>query len=261
MKYYSSGSGLVNGLINRLPVELHIPGYNYCGPGTKLEKRLLRGDKPVNELDAGCMEHDIAYHNSKDLVSRHKADKELADLAMLRFKARNASVGEKIAALGVAGAMKAKVKLGMGLNNLSYRKVLHTCLKTLEKVRNEVDNALKTIEAYNSNILSRKVQPRKHVAKKNIPTRNARATKQQEQEQFNSENTDVTFEKFPILKANRKRKITNDNNDDYELLSKRFKKIDEEEGSRRFLKRKLDDSTDNDDADESQPQQKYLRTD
>ena len=39
--------------------ELHVPGYNYCGPFTKLDKRLARGTKPVNKLDAGCKENDI----------------------------------------------------------------------------------------------------------------------------------------------------------------------------------------------------------
>jgi hypothetical protein len=45
-----SGRGILNSVINKLPVELHIPGYNYCGPGTKLSKRLSRGDKGVNDL-------------------------------------------------------------------------------------------------------------------------------------------------------------------------------------------------------------------
>jgi hypothetical protein len=39
--------------------ELHLPGYNYCGPFTKLDKTLARGDEPVNKLDAGCKSHDI----------------------------------------------------------------------------------------------------------------------------------------------------------------------------------------------------------
>lgn len=30
------GKGLVNSIINKLPFELHLPGYQYCGPGTKL---------------------------------------------------------------------------------------------------------------------------------------------------------------------------------------------------------------------------------
>lgn len=41
----SGGGSLLNSLIDTLPIELHIPTYNYCGPGTKLNKRLRRKDK------------------------------------------------------------------------------------------------------------------------------------------------------------------------------------------------------------------------
>jgi hypothetical protein len=71
------GEGVVNSLINKLPFEIHIPGYNYCGPGTKLSKRLARGDQGVNKLDEACKEHDIAYNNHEDLQQRHKADSVL----------------------------------------------------------------------------------------------------------------------------------------------------------------------------------------
>ena len=39
--------------------DLHLPGCNYCGPFTKLDKRLARGNEPVNKLDAGYKDHDI----------------------------------------------------------------------------------------------------------------------------------------------------------------------------------------------------------
>lgn len=69
-----SGGGIINSLINKLPFELHLPGgYQFCGPGTKLEKRLARGDQGINHLDTACRAHDIAYI-SKDLATRHKAD-------------------------------------------------------------------------------------------------------------------------------------------------------------------------------------------
>lgn len=55
------GRGLLNKIINKLPVELHIPGYQFCGPGTKLAKRIARGDHGINPLDTACKEHDIAY--------------------------------------------------------------------------------------------------------------------------------------------------------------------------------------------------------
>ena len=44
---------------------MHIPGYQYCGPETKLRERLAREDPGVNELDRACKEHDIAYSKYK----------------------------------------------------------------------------------------------------------------------------------------------------------------------------------------------------
>jgi len=83
---------------------------------------LARGDKGVNPLDDACQEHDISYSKSKNLQDRHIADKVLGDKAWERVKAKNSKFGERIAALGVAGAMKAKVKLGMGLKKKARKR-------------------------------------------------------------------------------------------------------------------------------------------
>jgi len=40
--------GFLNHAINELSFELHIPGYQFCGPETYLEKRLTRGDRGIN---------------------------------------------------------------------------------------------------------------------------------------------------------------------------------------------------------------------
>lgn len=110
------GSGLINSLIDNLHSEFHLPGgYQYCGPGTVLEKRLSRGDQGINPLDVACKEHDIAYSRYKKLDERHKADKILAEKAWDRIK-NSSSIKERLAALLVTGAMKAKTKLGMGIN-------------------------------------------------------------------------------------------------------------------------------------------------
>ena len=77
--------------------------------------RLSRGDLPVNGLDGFCKEHDIEYSQHQDLAKRHEADKRLADSAWTRVFAKDSTVGERIAAWGVTNAMKAKVKLGMGI--------------------------------------------------------------------------------------------------------------------------------------------------
>lgn len=109
------GRGVVNALINRIPFEAHIPGYNFCGPGTKLQERLRRGDRGINLLDEACREHDIAYAEHKNLASRHEADRILQERAWHRVKSGNASIGERAAAWAVTTAMKTKRKLGMGI--------------------------------------------------------------------------------------------------------------------------------------------------
>ena len=99
----ASRGSLLNRAINALPFELHIPGYRFCGPGTRLTKRLTRGDASINPLDAD------------DLTDRHTADKVLADKALGRVVARDSALGERAAAAAVWAAMKAKTKIGMGM--------------------------------------------------------------------------------------------------------------------------------------------------
>src|SRR5436190_2638767 len=108
-------STVINKAIDLLPFEAHVPGgYEWCGPGTKVAKRLARGDKGINPLDAACKQHDIAYSKYSDSDRRREADKELAEQAWKRFKSPDSSVGEKAAALAVTAAMKAKAKFGGG---------------------------------------------------------------------------------------------------------------------------------------------------
>lgn len=131
------GRSLLNSVINRLPFELHLPGYQYCGPGTKLEKRLSRNDSGINPLDRACKEHDIAYHKHKDIESRHKADQILAEKAWQRVRARDSSLGERASALLITNAMKAKRKLGSGLvNKRKKKKISFKNLVKLARVKN-----------------------------------------------------------------------------------------------------------------------------
>ena len=111
------GAGLINSTINKLPklpFELHLPGYSYCGPGTKLRARLARGDQSINKLDSYCKNHDIEYSKFNDLERRHQADKVLQERAWEQVKSGEASFGEKSSAWIVTNIMKAKRKLGMG---------------------------------------------------------------------------------------------------------------------------------------------------
>ncbi len=96
-----SGSGLreiANQFNLKLPFELHmilqndegnIKRASFCGPGTKLDRR-LRGlnretatfesviTPPVNDLDRACLRHDVFYSANKDVPTRNKADAVLA---------------------------------------------------------------------------------------------------------------------------------------------------------------------------------------
>lgn len=148
-KHVKRGSGVVNNLINKLPFELHIPGYQYCGPGTKLQKRLARGDPGINPLDKFCRKHDIAYSQNSTIEDRHKADYELQERAWQRVKSKDAGLGEKAAAWFVTNAMKVKRKLGMGVVNRRRRRTKIPFRKAI------LTNVAKVLKSHGSNNLKK----------------------------------------------------------------------------------------------------------
>lgn len=114
----------INRVIDALPFEIHAPTYSYCGPGTRLRKRLARGDRGINKLDQGCREHDIAYSQHPDLENRRLADLELSRVAGERLRADDASLGERATAALVKAAMVLKRKVGAGVKRRKGRKRL-----------------------------------------------------------------------------------------------------------------------------------------
>ncbi|KYN21201.1 hypothetical protein ALC57_06429 [Trachymyrmex cornetzi] len=90
--------------------EIHIPGYQFCGPGTRLEKRLARGDRGINPLDAACREHDIAYSHSNDLTERHAADNILAEKARKRITANDSTLSAGIKAVNDSKAAQRQLE-------------------------------------------------------------------------------------------------------------------------------------------------------
>ena len=127
------GAGVANRLINALPFELHVPGYQFCGPGTRLDERLARGDRGINPLDRACREHDIAYaHHPEDLGERHAADRVLRKAALKRVVAPDARLSERAAALLTAGVMTGKLALGAGLGGKKRKR------KTMSKTKKKV---------------------------------------------------------------------------------------------------------------------------
>ena len=63
--------------LGKTGIEFHWPGYQFMGPGTKLEKRLKRGDKGINRLDRISRQHDIDYSKAKNLQDKWKADTKM----------------------------------------------------------------------------------------------------------------------------------------------------------------------------------------
>ncbi|KAL4153325.1 hypothetical protein QTP88_001158 [Uroleucon formosanum] len=146
----NKGSGLINSVINHLPVELHLPGYRFAGPGTKLKERLARGERGINRLDELARAHNIAYDESNSLSDRHRADEILENQAWEVFKSKNTDIKEKAASWLVTTAMKAKRKLGAGcgfkqmvsaakkaiknkVNENNITKLVRTCLTAAKK--------------------------------------------------------------------------------------------------------------------------------
>jgi len=70
--------GFINDTINSLPFEMHKPGHNFTGPGTKLNKRLnvdmtpKTWSKPINRVDKAAYHHDICYVKNKDTKTRNE---------------------------------------------------------------------------------------------------------------------------------------------------------------------------------------------
>jgi len=159
-KKTKEGRGVLNRIINNLPFEAHLPGYNYCGPGTKLKQRLDRGDKGINQLDEACKEHDIAYSQNKNIVDRHSADKILAEKAWARVKAKDSGFGERASSWLVTNAMKTKIKTGMGCFKKGVKKTLNKVIQEAklaikgcnsENQKSVIKKALKTVKKLNKN--------------------------------------------------------------------------------------------------------------
>ena len=69
------GKGLdIQLMLNKTSVKFHLPGYQFLGPGTKLKKRLARGDPGKNRLERIAKQHDIDYSRAKSLQDKWVAD-------------------------------------------------------------------------------------------------------------------------------------------------------------------------------------------
>ena len=113
------GGSLFNKFINNLPVEMHLPGHNFTGPGTKLKKRLnpdltpKKWSKPINRIDKAAYHHDVCYLKNDGTATRNA----VCDKNMLKELERiyNPTLRERWDKSIVSKLIGTKVKFGMGV--------------------------------------------------------------------------------------------------------------------------------------------------
>ena len=109
---------MLNKFINNLPVEIHPPGHNFTGPGTKLNKRLnpdltpKKWSKPINRKAA--YHHDLCYLKNNDTATRNA----VCDKNMLKeFKGiYNPTIKERMERGLVSPLIRAKARFGWGVD-------------------------------------------------------------------------------------------------------------------------------------------------
>ena len=85
IKRDANGGGFINTFVNKLPFEMHLPGHNFTGPGTKLDKRLnpdgtpKKWSIPKSRVDNAAYHHDLCYSKHDDTKTRN----EVCDKTML----------------------------------------------------------------------------------------------------------------------------------------------------------------------------------
>ena len=107
------GGSFLNTLVNKLPFEMHLPGHNFTGPGTKLYKRFnpdgtpKEWSIPINRVDNVAFHHDLFYSKHGDTKTRN----EVCDKRMLGELSGivNQTLREIIDKLIVGKLIKAKV--------------------------------------------------------------------------------------------------------------------------------------------------------
>ena len=119
-----AGGSLLNKAINNLPVEMHLPGHNFTGPGTKLNKRLnpdltpKKWSKPINRVDKAAYHHDLCYLKNNDTATKHAVcDKNMLKELEGIYKP---TIREKMERGLVSSLIGAKARFGMGVDKKSF---------------------------------------------------------------------------------------------------------------------------------------------
>ena len=145
------GGSLLNKAINNLPFEMHLPGHNFTGPGTKLKKRLnpdltpKKWSKPVNRVDKAAYHQDVCYLKNDDTDTRNA----VCDKNMLKELEGiyNSTLRERLDKSIVSNLIGTKVKFGMGVKKKTLAEELHKPIRRKFKRRRVLVNGIDKIWA------------------------------------------------------------------------------------------------------------------
>ena len=115
---------------------MHLPGMNFAGPGTNLDKRLTSTDayqdwsKPVDRVDNAAYHHDLAYKYFNDKQTRNLADKMmLEEMNSIQNPTQREINERKI----IEPIISPKAKFGLGV-----KKKIPANLKWTDQLANEL---------------------------------------------------------------------------------------------------------------------------
>ena len=125
-KAVAKGGSILNKMINNLPVEMHLLGHNFTGPGTKLNKRLnadltpKEWSKPINRIDKAAYHHDICYLKNNDTATRNN----VCDKNMLQEMKDiyNPTLRERMERGLVSTLIGTKKRFGWGISEAEIKK-------------------------------------------------------------------------------------------------------------------------------------------
>ena len=113
------GGSLLNKFINNLPVEMHLPGHNFTGPRTKLNKRLnsdltpKKWSKPINRVDKAAYHHDVYLKNNDTATRNAVCDKNMLKELKGIY---NPTIREKMERGLVSSLIGTKARFGWGVD-------------------------------------------------------------------------------------------------------------------------------------------------
>ena len=125
--------------------ELHLPGYNYCGPFTMIKHRLRnwKMNAPVNKLDLACFLHDVAYSNADATASSVRRADELLISDALEYAASINKWYGKAWRYCVAGTVVGCIKAKMIMEDLGIMNPLWLTSKDAQLTM-DVEKAIRT---------------------------------------------------------------------------------------------------------------------